>query len=337
VSDGWGSVPLASVGIDIGGTKLFGVALDPQGQVLAEARLATPNGPAAQGPAAQPGHQVADAVADLVMQLRPSLGKVPISVGVGAPGMVDRQGVLRFAPNLPGAAGADLRALVTSRLPGAAVVVENDANCAALGELTFGALRGAREAVMITLGTGIGGGLVVAGEVHLGSAGFAGEVGHIIVDPAGPPCPCGRRGCWERYASGAGLGRLAREAAQAGRLPQVVAAVGGDPENVHGEDITTAARHGDAGALGVLDELGWWLALGLANLVAALDPERIVLGGGLSAAGELLLGPARRAFAGLVEGPGARPPVEIAAATLGERAGAIGAALVARSAREVSR
>ena len=119
----------------------------------------------------------------------------------------------------------------------------------------------------------------------------------MIVDPAGPPCPCGRRGCWERYASGGGLGRLAREAAYAGRLAHVVAGVGGDPENVHGEDITRAALDGDPGALGVLDELGWWVALGLANLVAMVDPERIVIGGGLAEAGELLLAPTRQAFA----------------------------------------
>jgi glucokinase len=248
--------------------------------------------------------------------------------------MVDRAGTLRFAPNLPSAVGADLRELVSTRVPNAMVVVENDANCAALAEQVFGALRGVRHGVMVTLGTGIGGGLVIEGKVQLGSSGFAGEIGHMIVDPAGPPCPCGQRGCWERYASGGGLGRLAREAAYAGRLPHVVAQVGGDPENVHGEDITRAAISGDEGALGVLDELGWWVALGLANLVAMVDPERCVLGGGLAEAGPLLLDPTRRAFANLVEGVSVRPPVEITGAALGERAGAIGAALAARSSGE---
>jgi len=334
VTEHRGSGPRATLGIDIGGTKVFGVALDPDGRILAEARLATPNGERASllDPERR-GDQVADAVADLVRQLCSGL-EPPVALGIGAPGMVDRHGVLCFAPNLPGASGVDVQGLVSGRLGGMAIVVENDANCAALAELTFGALQGAGEAAMITLGTGIGAGLVVGGQVHLGSNGFAGEVGHMIVDPAGPPCPCGRRGCWERFASGAGLGRLAREAAQAGRLPRVVAAVGGDPESVHGEDITTAARHGDPGALGVLEELGWWVALGLANVVAVVDPERIVLGGGLAEAGELLLGPTRRAFAELVEGPGARPPVALAAATLGERAGAVGAALAARWAVE---
>lgn len=331
-----GPGPGVTLGVDIGGTKLFGVALEPSGGVVCEARVPTPqvDETLLEHPDHRVGVDVADAVADVVGQLSADLGTlapVPVVVGVGAPGMVDRHGALRFAPNLPGASGADLQRLVGERLEAATVIVENDANCAALGELAFGALRGVGEGVMVTLGTGIGGGVVVDGKVRLGYSGFAGEIGHTIVDPAGPPCPCGRRGCWERYASGGGLGRLAREAAYAGRLPHVVARAGGDPENVHGEDITRAALGGDEGAIGVLDELGWWVALGLANVVAMVDPERIVLGGGLAEAGELLLGPTRRAFVELVEGARARPPIEIMAATLGERAGAIGAALAARS------
>jgi glucokinase len=320
--------------VDIGGTKLFGVTLASDGDVVAEARLATPHlDEGGHGDGSQIGSDVADAVAELVGRLseRPeSATRGRLAVGVGAPGMVDRLGVLRFAPNLASASGADLRRLVAERLPQASVVVENDANCAALGELAFGALHGVDQAVMITLGTGIGGGLVAGGQLRTGAYGFAAEIGHMIVDPAGPPCPCGRRGCWERYASGGGLGRLAREAAFAGRLPHVVAQAGGDPENVHGEDITRAALRGDGGALGVLEELGWWVALGLANVVAMVDPERIVLGGGLAEAKDLLLQPTRRAFDELVEGAGTRPGIEIVGAALGERAGAVGAALAAR-------
>jgi glucokinase len=323
-----------TLGVDIGGTKLFGVALDPLGAVIADARVATPQVDQAADGAGPGGAEVADAVAEVVAFLSTHVGSGPgqLVVGVGAPGMVDRAGRLRFAPNLPGAAGADLRRLVEDRLSGAVVVVENDANCAALAEQAFGALAGIDNGVVITLGTGIGAGLVVDGQVRLGAWGFAGEVGHMIVDPAGPACPCGRRGCWERYASGGGLGRLAREAAYAGRLPHVVAHAGGDPENVHGEDITKAAMTGDEGALGVLEELGWWVALGLANVVAMVDPQRVVLGGGLAEAGDLLLGPTRRAFAELVEGASVRPEIEITSAALGERAGAVGAALAARSA-----
>jgi glucokinase len=326
----------ATIGVDIGGTKVFGVLLDRSGSVVAEARVSTPQlegvDPAPSFVA--PGHDVADAVATVVENLRIVHGNersTPLQVGIGAPGMVDRDGTLRFAPNLPSAAGANLRHLVSSRVPDAAVVVENDANCAALAEQRLGSLRDVEHALMVTLGTGIGVGLVLNGRIAVGASGFAGEAGHMIVDPSGPACPCGRRGCWERYASGGGLGRLAREAAYAGRLSHVVARVGGDRENVHGEDITLAALEGDEGALGVLNELGWWVALGLANLVAVMDPQRITLGGGLGEAGSLLLEPTRRAFDELVEGVSARPAIEIVGATLGERAGAVGAALAART------
>ncbi|MGH9088041.1 MAG: ROK family protein, partial [Acidimicrobiales bacterium] len=254
-----------------------------------------------------------------------------LAIGVGVPGMVDRRsGVLRFSPNLPGAVGADMGGLLAERLPGATIRVDNDANCAAVAELRLGAARGADEALVVTLGTGIGGGVVSGGRVLAGAFGFAGEVGHVVVDPAGTPCPCGRRGCWERYASGAGLGRLAREAAFAGRLHDAVALAGGDPELVRGEHVTRAAAAGDPGALGVLDDLGWWVAMGLANLAAVLDPQVVVVGGGLAGVGELLLGPTRRAFAELVEGGRARPAIGVVPATFGERAGAVGAALLAR-------
>ena len=206
-----------------------------------------------------------------------SSGAAP-PVGVGAPGMVDREGRLRFSPNLPQGQGVDWRALIGGRLAGRSVVIENDANFAMLAEHRLGAAKGYRHVVMVTLGTGIGGGLVVDGKVQVGAHGFAGEIGHMVVDPAGPPCPCGRRGCWERYASGGGLGLLAREAALAGALPGVVALSGGDPESVRGEDVTGAALSGDADARRVVEEVGWWVGFGLANLACVLDPECFVLG-----------------------------------------------------------
>ncbi len=149
---------------------------------------------------------------------------------------------------------------------------------------------------MITLGTGIGAGIISGGEVLRGANGYAGEAGHMVVDPSGPLCSCGRRGCWERYASGSGLARLAREAATAGRLGAVMALARGDAESVRGEHVTEAAAAGDPGALEVMAELGWWIALGLANLTALLDPSVVVIGGGLVEAGELLLGPTRAAY-----------------------------------------
>jgi glucokinase len=324
-----------ALGIDIGGTKVLGVVIDGDDRIVAEARVATPHETteADHRPPVAVGTDVVDAAADVVATLWRSVGASAADgwpVGAGVPGLVDRAGVLRFSPNLPDAAGADVRGLLADRLPGVAPVVENDVNCAAVAEHRLGAAGGATHALVLTLGTGIGAGFIVNGRLDGGRSGFAGEAGHMIVDPTGPPCSCGRRGCWERYASGGGLGRLAREAAHAGRLPDVVGAVVGDPELVRGEDVSCAALAGDAGALAVMADLGWWVALGLANLAALLDPDRIVLGGGLLTAGEILLAPTRRAFADLLEGGHTRPAVPIVPAALGERAGAVGAALAAR-------
>jgi len=335
-------------GVDVGGTKVLGVALRDD-LVVAEARVPTPTRPGGPaGPVATTGEDVANAIVEVVAAVAgrvaggtsgagrvPAEGGTPV-IGVGMPGMVDRSGVLRFAPNLPAAGGTDFRRLLARRLapttpatPPPVVVIENDTNLATLAEHRLGAARGADNVLMVTLGTGIGGGVVLGGRVLTGSSGFAAEVGHMVVDPSGPPCPCGRRGCWERLASGGALGRLAGEAARAGSLARVVALAGGDPGDVRGEHVTEAARQGDEGALSVMEELGRWVALGLANLAALLDPSRIVVGGGLAQAGEVLLAPTRRAFAGMVEGGTARPRIEIVEAELGERAGAIGAALAA--------
>jgi glucokinase len=323
-----------SFGIDIGGTKVLGIALGPLDAIVAEARVPTPAAPAHHdlvGAAGDTGVEVAYAVADVVAQLDAAVaGDGAPAVGVGAPGMLDREGRLRFAPNLPQAHGVNWRVLIGDRLPGRRIVVENDANLAVLAEHRLGAARGYQHVVMVTLGTGIGGGLIVDGRVQVGSHGFAGEIGHMVVDPAGPPCPCGRRGCWERFASGGGLGLMAREAALAGRLPEVVALAGGDPEGVRGEDVTAAAVAGDPDARRVIEQVGWWVGFGLANLACVLDPECFVLGGGLVGAGDLLIDSTRRAFDELVEGGATRPTTAIVTAAFGERAGAVGAALAAR-------
>ncbi len=322
-------------GIDIGGTKVLGVALGPEHSVVAEVRVPTPS-----GTREIVGSHVADAVAKVVTELdaartdRPAVDAVttPAPVGVGAPGMVDRHGRLRFAPNLPQAHGVDWTELIGDRLPGRELLIENDANFAVLAEHRLGAARGHRHVVMVTLGTGIGGGLVVDDRVQVGSAGFAGEIGHMVVDPNGPPCPCGRRGCWERFASGAGLKVRAREAALAGRLQEVVRLAGGDPESVRGEDVSAAAAAGDPAARRVIEEVGSWIGFGLANLACILDPDCFVLGGGVVQAGNLLIDAARSTFAELVEGGDRRPPVAIEPATFGDRSGAVGAALAARQA-----
>ena len=310
---------MAVGGIDLGGTKILGVALDPArpSEVLAEARVLTPRGPEA----------MVESMATVAERLAVEVGALD-AIGIGAAGLVDRSGVLRHGPNLPGVTDLDVAAVVHERL-GLPVAVDNDATCATWAEGRIGAAAGAEHAVLVTLGTGIGGGIIADGTLLRGAYGFAGEPGHMCVDPQGPRCPCGRRGCWERFASGSGLARLARDAAFSGRIPGVVALAGGDPEDVRGEHVTRAAATGDSGALGVMDDFGWWVALGVAALVNVLDPEVVVIGGGLVAAGDLLLEPTRRAYEQLVLAPLHRPPVEIVQAALGEHAGAVGAALLA--------
>lgn len=301
------------VGIDVGGTKVLAVELDDDGRPSGRTqRVRTPRG--------------ADAIVDAIAEVAAAFA--PDRVGIGIPGLVDRSGRLRVGPNLPGVVDLDVRARLEPRL-GVPVAVDNDATCAVWAEACLGAASGASEAVLVTLGTGIGGGLVIGGRLHRGANGFAGEPGHMVVDPRGPRCPCGRRGCWERYASGSGLGRLGREAAEAGRAPALVERAGGDPEAVRGEHVTAAAAAGDPGALAVCREFGWWAALGIANLVDLLDPEVVVIGGGLVEAGDVLLEPTRRVYAELVLAAELRPPVPIVPAALGERAGAVGAGLIA--------
>lgn len=320
-----------TLGVDVGGTKILGLVVDGSGAVRAEAKAPTPRflGPAGIG--GPGGDAVIDTIADVVEQLLAMAGPgVVSSVGVGVPGLVDDAGMLRFAPNLPGGEGLDIHGRLSKRLTGLRVVVDNDATCAAIGEWLYGAAAGATDAVVVTLGTGIGGGLVVNNRVARGALGYAGEIGHMVVDPSGPACPCGKRGCWERFASGSGLGRLAREAAHAGRLDEVLLVAGGDPEAVRAEDVTAAAAAGDPAAQVVLEELGWWLALGLANLANILDPSVFVLGGGLVDALDLVLEAVRAAFDELVEGRLGRPEVMIRLAGLGERAGAVGAGVLAR-------
>ncbi len=330
-----------TIGIDMGGTKVLGLAVDDEGVVLAEVRVASPGGRVgpAQAGAGDSDHGddgersdvVIEVLATVAEQLCQQVDAEVSSVGVGAPGLVDNTGVLRYAPNLPRGTGLDIAGGLAARLGGMRTVVDNDATCATVAEWAFGAAVGVTDAVMVTLGTGIGGGVIAGGHVVRGASGFGGEIGHMVVDPNGPPCPCGKRGCWERFASGSGLGRLAREAAHAGRLDEVVGLAGGDAESVRGEHVLMAAKKGDAGALAVLGELGWWLALGLSNLALALDPAVMVYGGGLVETVTLVLNEVRTAFDELLEGHAYRPEVQILPALLGERAGAMGAALVARA------
>jgi glucokinase len=308
-----------TIGVDIGGTKVLAVLLDGD-RVVAETRSPTPT----------TGVELLEVAASAAASLRSEADIERLSgIGVGAPGLVDGTGTLRYAPNLPGGTGLAIQANLQARFPDVVVRVGNDATCAGWAERVLGAARGSDDVVMVTLGTGIGGGIVAGGRLLVGTNGFAGEIGHMVVDPHGPPCPCGKRGCWERFASGSGLGRLGREAGEAGQAHRVVELAGGDPEAVRGEHVTAAASDGDEEARAVMAQFGWWLALGLANLANTFDPQCLVLGGGLVSAGAVLLDPVRAAFAELVEAAEHRPPIRILAAELGERAGAIGAALLA--------
>jgi glucokinase len=235
--------------------------------------------------------------------------------------------VLRAAPNLDGVADFDIAHQLGDRR-GSAVFVDNDATCATVAEWQLGSARGADNMMLVTLGTGIGGGLVANGAVQRGMNGFAGEFGHMVVDPDGPRCPCGRRGCWERYASGSGLAMLAREAATGRRLSRVVEHAGGDPQAVRGEHVQAAARDGDPEALAVIDEFARWVALGLSNLTNAFDPEMFVLGGGLAAGADLYLDPIVKWYSELLYQPHLRPLPRVAFAHFGPLAGAVGAALL---------
>ncbi len=325
--------PELGVGVDVGGTKLLGVVLGAAGdgqeeraEIVCEERRETPGA----------GESLPDDVVSLVRSLLATAGaadSVEVAVGVGVPGLVDRDGVLHFSPNLPAAGGSPVRSRLSDLFgDGRPVYVDNDAACAAAGECTYGAGRGRDDVLFVTLGTGIGGGIVSGGRLLRGAGNLAGEIGHLVVDPAGPPCGCGRRGCWERYASGSGLGRLARDAVLAGSASRVLEIAGGDPGCVRGEHVVAAAAGGDAEAEAILAEHASWVALGLANLVNVLDPELIVIGGGLAGAGEAFFAPLRRALADQVEGSQVRPPIGLVPAELGDRAGAIGAAVLGRRA-----
>jgi glucokinase len=309
-----------AVGVDIGGTKVAAGLVDEQGQVLARARRDTPSRDAAL---------VEATIVEVVEELR-ALHDV-VAVGIGAAGFVDAsRSTVRFAPHLAWR-GEPLRDAVTAAV-GLPVVVENDANAAAWAEWRFGAAQEESHLLMVTLGTGIGGGIVVDGHVQRGRYGMAGEFGHIVVVPDGHRCECGNRGCLEQYASGNVLGREARELARAGSPVTVglLERVSGDVDALVGPVVTAAAREGDACAIELFGDVGRWLGVGLANLAAALDPGLFVIGGGVSDAGELLLGPARESFRRTLTGRGYRPEARIVHASFGPEAGLVGAADLAR-------
>lgn len=288
-----------SLGVDVGGTKILAAVVDADGQILEERRVESP---------AEQVAAMTQVIADLVLDL--AARHDVTGVGIGAAGYIDKaRATVLFAPNIAWR-DLNLRAEV-ERLVDLPVVVENDANAAAWGECRFGAGRGCDDMLMVTVGTGVGGGIVSGGRLLRGAYGVAAEIGHLTVVPDGILCGCGQRGCLESYGSGTALERLIL--------------------GMDGPAITAAAQAGDQRCIDAIAEIGEWLGRGLASLAAVVDPGLIVVGGGVSEAGDLLLDPIREAFDAHLTGVGYRPIAKIVRAALGNHAGVIGAADVARS------
>lgn len=309
-----------TIGVDIGGTKVAAGVVDEKGQVVARLKRETPS----KNPDA-----TEDTIAGVVNELAATYDVQ--AVGLGAAGFIDSErSTVLFAPNLAWR-NEPLRAAVQKRV-GLPVVVENDANAAAWGEARFGAGRGEAHLIVVTVGTGIGGGIVLDGELYRGRFGIAGEYGHMRVVPEGVRCGCGNKGCWEQYASGNALVREARELAHTDSplATRMLELAGGRPEGITGPTVTIAAKEGDPAAVELFEEVGQWLGVGIAALVAVLDPGAVVVGGGVSEAGQLLLHPTYDSFHKTLTGRGYRPEAELRLAELGNEAGLIGAADLAR-------
>ena len=309
-----------AIGVDIGGTKIAAGVVDDDGHVLAQTRYDTdPSDPAG----------IERSVISAVAELRK--GYEVAAVGVAAAGFVSpRRDAVLFAPNI---AWRDYplrdRLARGIALP---IVVENDANAAGWAEFRFGRGRNVEHMVMATVGTGLGGAVVVDGHLLRGAFGAAAEIGHMQMVPNGHYCGCGHEGCWEMYASGRALTRAGRAAAIAypDRAGTIVQLAGGPGEKIKGPHITAAAKGGDPLAAELLGELGFWLGAGISDLAAILDPELAVIGGGVADAGELLLGPARDSFREHLSARGYRGELTIDLAELGNEAGIVGAADLAR-------
>jgi glucokinase len=311
-----------TLGVDVGGTKVLGGVVDPSGEVLAHARRATP------------AHDPAKTLLMINEVIQELLDTHEVdAIGVGAAGWIDAgRSTVLFAPNLAWR-NENLREEVARNVGGLPVVVENDANAAAWAEFRFGAARAAGESMALyTVGTGIGGGIILGGELVRGAHGIAAELGHVRVVPDGHPCGCGRRGCLEQYASGSALVRFAQTAAkdQPETAERLLALAGGAADAITGPMVTRAARDGDPASLAAFDQVGAWLGNSMVDVVQVVDPQVIVIGGGVIDAGELLLGPARKGFAEALHARGRLPVAEVRGALLGSFAGVVGAADLAR-------
>lgn len=307
-----------AIGFDIGGTNIRAVAIDDAGEVIGTSRRPRDEAPEA----------MMDSVVEIVDELQGTVGETFAAVGMGVAGIVDRKGVVRTSPNIPTLKHFPVRTYLEDRLD-RRVVVDNDATTATWAEARTGAGRGYDDVIFAALGTGIGGGLVIDGKIRRGATGFAGEIGHMIVDPQGPLCVCGRTGCWERFASGTALGNQARAWALRGDAPALVEEAGGRATDVQGEHLSALVARSDATALQILDEFGRHVAVGLNNLVNVVDPSIAIIGGGLADIGDALLASIRRGYESVMIDHAIRAPLPIVGAVHGGLAGALGAALLA--------
>ncbi|MBP0460854.1 ROK family glucokinase [Streptomyces montanisoli] len=308
-----------TIGVDIGGTKIAAGVVDEEGTIRDVHKVPTPD--------------TAEAIVDAICSAVSGAGKGHQieAVGIGAAGYVDdKRATVLFAPNINWR-HEPLKDKVEQRV-GLPVVVENDANAAAWGEYKFGAGKGHDDVICITLGTGLGGGVIIGNKLRRGRFGVAAEVGHIRVVPDGLLCGCGSQGCWEQYASGSALVRYARQ--RAGAQPEnaeVLLALGdGTPEGIEGRHVSDAARQGDPVAVDSFRELARWAGSGLADLASLFDPSAFIIGGGVSDEGDLVLEPIRKSFRRWLVGGEWRPHAQVLAAQLGGEAGLVGAADLAR-------
>lgn len=310
-----------AVGVDIGGTKIAGALVSADGRITRREQVATPEAEA----------EILDATAELITMLREAADADVAGIGMACAGLVDgAAGRLWFAPNLPWR-DLDVADEIARRV-GSEVLVENDANAAAWGEYRHGAGRDCTDMLLATVGTGVGGGCIIDDRLLRGAHGIGGEIGHLTIDPHGPRCGCGNDGCLEVFASGTALERTAREliASGAAKGAGLRERCGGAPEELTGQDVTELARAGDEGAVGLFTELGTRLGEGLASICAVVDPALVVVGGGVADAGALLLDPVAEAFAERLIGRGNRPSPRVVPAELGNDAGLVGVAALAR-------
>lgn len=312
---------MLAIGIDIGGTKILGALISEQGQIINELRVASP----AQDPAAL----VAE-VAELVERLSASADREIIGVGVATAGFIDAESAtVLFAPNM-NLRNEPLRAKIAERIA-LPVIIENDANAAGWAEYAFGAGRGSQDMIMLTLGTGVGGAVVSDGKLRRGGFGIGGELGHLRIIPDGRLCGCGQRGCLEQYGSGTAVLRAAKKlASSAGPAGARLAQLQAEHGELTGHQVYQALLEGDSGAVAVVREAGTHLGTAIGSLVAVLDPQLVVIGGGLSEAGELILDPIRQAYLSNLPARGYRPELEIVTAQFSNQAGVLGAADLAR-------